>query len=312
VSTPVVVSATGLASFVTDPGMLIVINQNGTPVFNYTLNQQIAGAPVFIDSQYLLVLAYGNTIKAWDITTFSNVWTSTLPDDQFKSSLTTDGISLFAGTLGGNVVSYAVNNGSFYWSYSTGSTLPIQQPPFTSGNVLVTFKSSKIYVIDKTTTRGGGANDSIITLSGIGSIQSTPLLFVDQVGTTWVYFTTTSNRLYAAGGFLGIANAYIDASGGNVKQFWKSNESNILPGATPVIDATNSLYVCGTPGYVYKYVQPTTYPSTVIANNTTNGTVYNNIVGTIYTSPILSSQNQLSFTSYNGASINYIYTISSA
>jgi hypothetical protein len=308
----VVVSSTGLASFVTDLGMLIIINQNGTPVFNYTLNQQIAGAPVFIDSQYLLVLAYGNTITAWDITTFSNSWTSTLANDQFKSSLTTDGISLFAGTLGGNIVSYSVNNGSLYWSYSTGSTLPIQQPPFVSGNLLTVIGSSKIYVIDKTTTRGGGAGDTIVTLSGIGSIQSTPLLFIDQVGTTWLYFTTTSNRLYAAGGFLGVANAYVDSNGGNVTQFWKSNETNILPGATPVIDATNSLYVCGTPGYVYKYIQPSTYPSTVAANNTFNGTVYNNVSGSIYTSPILSSQNQLSFTSYDGLSNNYIYTISSA
>ena len=312
VSTPVVVSATGLASFVTDAGLLVVINQNGTPVFSYALNQQIAGAPVFIDYQYLLIAAYGNTIAAWNIDTWSNVWVASLPDDQFKSSLTTDGISVFSGTIGGNIVSYSVNSGSFYWSYATGSTLPIQQPPFTNGNLLVTFKSSAIYVIDKTTTRGGGANDSIITLSGIGSIQSTPLLFIDQVGTTWVYFTTTSNRLYAAGGFLGIANAYIDANGGNVTQFWRSAETNILPGTTPVIDGTNSLYVCGTPGYVYKYVPPSTFPSTVTANNTTNGTVYNNVSGTIYTSPILSSQNQLSFTSFDGLSNNYIYTISSA
>jgi len=312
VSTPVVVSATGLASFVTDPGLLIVINQNGTPVFNYTLNQQIAGAPVFIDSQSLLVLAYGNTITAWNVTNWSNVWTSTLANDQFKSSLTTDGISLFAGTIGGNIVSYSVNGGSFYWSYSTGGTLPIQQTPFISGNLLATFEGSKIYVIDKTTTRGGGSSDSIITLSGIGTIQSTPLLFTDQVGTTWVYFTTTANRLYAAGGFLGVANAYIDSNGGNVTQFWKSGESNIVPGTTPIIDSTNSLYVCGTPGYVYKYIPPSTYPSIVIANNTVNGTVYNNISGTIYTSPILSSQNQLSFTSYDGLSNNYIYTISSA
>jgi len=313
VSTPVVVSATGLAAFVTDPGTLIVINQNGTPVFSYAFNQQIAGAPVFIDTQYLLVVAYGNTITAWNITNWSNVWVSSLANDQFKSSLTTDGISLFAGTVGGNVVSYSVNGGSFYWSYSTGSTLPIQQPPFINGNLLVTFKPSSIYVIDKTTTRGGGANDSIITLSGIGSIQSTPLLFIDEVGTTWVYFTTTANQLYAAGGFLGIANAYIDANGGNVTQFWRSSETNILPGATPVIDATNALYVCGTPGFVYKYIQPTTYPSTVMADNTVNGTVYNNVSGTIFTSPILSSQNQLSFTSYDsGLSNNYIYTISSA
>jgi hypothetical protein len=141
VSTPVVVSATGLASFVTDAGLLVVINQNGTPVFNYTFNQQIAGAPVFIDYQYLLIAAYGNTIKAWNIETWSNVWSSSLPDDQFKSSLTTDGISVFSGTIGGNIVSYSVNNGSFYWSYPTGSTLPIQQPPFTNGNLLVTFKS---------------------------------------------------------------------------------------------------------------------------------------------------------------------------
>ena len=313
VSTPVVVSATGLAAFVTDPGTLIVINQNGTPVFSYAFNQQIAGAPVFIDTQYLLVVAYGNTITAWNITNWSNVWVSSLANDQFKSSLTTDGISLFAGTVGGNVVSYSVNGGSFYWSYSTGSTLPIQQPPFINGNLLVTFKPSSIYVIDKTTTRGGGANDSIITLSGIGSIQSTPMLFIDQVGTTWVYFTTTANQLYAAGGFLGIANAYIDANGGNVTQFWRSSETNILPGATPIIDGTNALYVCGTPGVVYKYIQPTTYPSTVMADNTVNGTVYNNVSGTIFTSPILSSQNQLSFTSYDGGlSNNYIYTISSA
>lgn len=312
VSTPVVVSATGLAAFVTDPGMLIVINQNGTLVFNYALDQQIAGAPVFIDTQYLLVLAYGNSITAWNIVGWSNVWEAGLANDQFKSSLTTDGISVFAGTVGGNVVSYSVNNGSFYWSYSTGSTLPIQQPPFISGNLLVTFKTSNIYVIDKTTTRGGGANDTIITLSGIGTVQSTPLLFTDQVGTTWVYFTTTSNQLYAAGGFLGIANPYIDSSGGNVTQFWRSSESNILPGTTPVIDGTNALYVCGSPGFVYKYIQPTTYPSTVIASNTTNGTVYNNVSGSIFTSPILSSQNQLSFTSYDASYRNYIYTISSA
>lgn len=312
VSTPVVVSATGLAAFVTDPGLLIVINQNGTLVFNYALNQQIAGAPVFIDTQSLLVLAYGNSITAWNIAGWSEVWTSGLANDQFKSSLTTDGISVFAGTVGGNVVSYSVNNGSFYWSYSTGSTLPIQQPPFISGNLLVTFKTSNIYVIDKTTTRGGGANDTIITLSGIGTVQSTPLLFTDQVGTTWVYFTTTSNRLHAAGGFLGVANPYIDSSGGNVSQYWRSSESNILSGTTPVIDGTNALYVCGTPGFVYKYIQPTTYPSTVIASNTTNGTVYNNVSGSIFTSPILSSQNQLSFTSFDASYRNYIYTISSA
>jgi hypothetical protein len=291
---------------------LIVINQNGTLVFNYALNQQIAGAPVFIDTQSLLVLAYGNSITAWNIAGWSEVWTSGLANDQFKSSLTTDGISVFAGTVGGNVVSYSVNNGSFYWSYSTGSTLPIQQPPFISGNLLVTFKTSNIYVIDKTTTRGGGANDTIITLSGIGTVQSTPLLFTDQVGTTWVYFTTTSNRLHAAGGFLGVANPYIDSSGGNVSQYWRSSESNILPGTTPVIDGTNALYLCGSPGFVYKYIQPTTYPSTVIASNTTNGTVYNNVSGDIFTSPILSSQNQLSFTSYDASYRNYIYTISSA
>jgi hypothetical protein len=137
------------------------------------------------------------------------------------------------------------------------------------------------------------------------------MIFTDAQDTTWLYFTTTSGILYAAGGFLGVPGAYIDSAGGNVDRFWRSFESNVLTN-TPVIDGSGSLYVCA-PGYVYKYSVP---PTSSIPTAETGQTYYQPRVGSsvttttiTYTSPVISSQNKLSFVGVSGAT-NYIFTIS--
>jgi outer membrane protein assembly factor BamB len=310
VSSPVVVSSTGLVAFITDSKLLKVIDQVGYLRYSTTLNQQIAGAPVFLDTQSLLIAAYGNTILALDTTSWNTAWSNTLEGDQFKSSLVTDGISVFAGTLGGNVVSYSATTGSKYWSYPTG-TLPICNAPFMAGNLLATFVSNSIYVINKTPTRFGGGADTVVTLSGIGTLQTSPMLFTDFQGTTWLYFTTTSGILYAAGGFLGVPGVYIDSTGGNVGSFWRSFESNVLSNITPVIDGGGSLYVCAS-NAVYRYPTPPT-SSRPVAFNTAGPNLFQYTTpGLIYTSPIISSQNKLSFVAFDSASgSNYVYTISS-
>lgn len=310
VSKPVVVSATGLVAFITDSRLLKVIDQDGNLRYNSNLTQQIAGAPVFLDTQLFLVASYGNTIVALDIQTWTTVWSNTLEGDQFASSLVTDGVSVFAGTLGGNVVSYSATTGFKYWTYPTG-TQPICNAPFTSGTLLATYASNTIYVINKTPTRFGGGADTIVTLSGLGTLLASPMLFTDFQSTTWLYFTTTSGILYAAGGFLGVPGAYIDSAGGNISSFWRSFESNILTN-TPVIDGSGSLYVCAQ-DYVYKYSTP---PTSAIPTAVTGETYYQPRVGssvvtttTTYTSPVISSQNKLSFVGVSGAT-NYIFTIS--
>jgi hypothetical protein len=310
VSTPVVVSFTGLVAFITDSRRLTVIDQIGNVRYSSNLTQQIAGAPVFLDTQSLLIAAFGNTIIALDTTSWNTAWTNTLPGDQFLSSLVTDGVSVFAGTLGGNVVSYSVTTGFNYWTYST-ATIPISNAPFMAGNLLATFASDSIYIINKTPTRFGGGADTIVTLSGIGALRSSPMLFTDFQSTTWLYFTTTSGILYAAGGFLGVPGAYIDSVGGNVGSFWKSSESNILSNITPVIDGSGSLYVCAS-NAVYRYPTPPT-SSTPVAFTTAGPNLFQYITpGTIRTSPVISSQNKLSFVAFDSDSgSNYIYTISS-
>ena len=208
------------------------------------------------------------------------------------------------------MVSYSATTGFKYWTYPTG-TLPICNAPFLSGNLLATFASNSIYIINKTPTRFGGGADTIVTLSGIGTLQSSPLLFTDVQATTWLYFTTTSGILYAAGGFLGVPGAYIDSSGGNVGSFWRSFESNVLSNITPVIDGGGSLYVCA-PTAVYRYPTPPS-SSMPVAFNTAGPNLFQYITpGTIRTSPVISSQNKLSFVAFDGASgSNYVYTISS-
>jgi hypothetical protein len=310
-SNSVVVSSTGLAGFVTNRGKVNVINQNGSLMYTTNLNQQAAGSPLFIDSQNMFVYALGNTIISMDTTKWTPVWSNTLTNDQFTSSLATDGISIFAGTNGGNIVSYSVVSGSLYWKYSTGN-LPVTQAPLTAGNLLAGFSSNSIYVINKTPTRFGGGGDTTVTLSGVGLLRSSPLIFTDQAGTTWVYFVTTSGILYAAGGFLGIPGAYVDASGGNVISFWKSYESNILSNSTPVIDGNSSLYV-SFPNGIYRYPNPPANSNPRANDGGYGGNYYTTNAGNVYTSPIISSQNKLSFVAFDQTTgTNYIYTISSA
>ena len=311
-SNAVVVSDTGLASFVTNQGTITVINQNGSLVYTSNLNQQAGGSPLFIDSQHMFVYAAGNTIISRDTTNWGSVlWSNTLTNDQFASSLVTDGISIFAGTAGGNVVSYSVVDGSLYWKYSTGN-IPVTQPPFTAGNLLAAFSSNTVYVLNKTPTRFGGGADTIVTLVGIGSLRSSPLLYTDQTGTTWLYFVTTTGILYAAGGFLGISGAYIDATGGNIASFWKSADSDILSNVTPVIDGKASLYV-SFPSGIYRYPTPPANSNPQAQNDFAGGNFYTISTGSVYTSPIISTQNQLSFVAFSPATgTNTIYTISSA
>jgi hypothetical protein len=193
-----------------------------------------------------------------------------------------------------------------------------------TGNLLATFSSNAIYVINKTPTRFGGGADAIVTLSGIGVLNSSPLLFTDQTGTTWLYFVTTSGILYAAGGFLAVQNPYVDPNGGNVISFWKSFETNIESSATPVIDGNSSIYVSFFSFFpdiiagVYRYPTPPANP-TPRANDGGFGGNYYTVVNSggalrgVYTSPVISSQNKLSFVAYEPTTgTNYIYTISSA
>jgi hypothetical protein len=310
---PVVASSTGLAAF--DSGTsVVVINQNGNTVYTSNLNQQVAGAPLFIDTQNMFVYAFGNTLTALNSTNWSVLWKQTLNGDQFKSSIVTDGISIFAGTLGGNIVSYSVPTGSFYWKYNVGP-LPVTSPPFIFGNLLATYTSNKIFVINKTTNRLGGQGDSMLNLSGIGTLNAPPLLFTDYQGITWLYFVTTNRILYAAGGFLGVSGAYVDSAGGNMggsSYFWRSGDTDVLSNITPVIDASGSVYVAS-PNAMYRYVTPPATPQPIANNDQAGGNYFNPTLGTgsIYTSPIVSTNNQLSFITYKGSGSNYIYTISS-
>lgn len=310
VSKPVVVSSTGLAAITTTLGTLNVIDQTGRLQYTTKFNQQVAGSPAFIDTKNLLIAAYGNTIIARNTVGWETVWSNTLPSDKFSTSVTTDGVSVFVGTNGGNIVSYSATTGSNYWTYSVGS-VPVSNTPTVNGNFMATYVSNIIHVINKTPARGGGGADTLVTLSGIGTLQSSPLLFTDAQGTTWLYFTTTKGILYAAGGFLGVVGAYIDSTGGNVRSFWKSGDTNILSTVTPVLDGGGSLYVCATRA-IYRYPTPPS-TSTPVANNTATPNVYQ--VGgqvTIRTPPIISSQNRLSFVAFDeNQKINYIYTLSS-
>lgn len=310
VSRPVVVSSTGLAAITTNLGTLNVIDQAGRLQYTTKFNQQVAGSPAFIDTQNLLIAAYGNTIIARNTVGWETVWSNTLPSDRFTTSVTTDGVSVFVGTNGGNMVSYSATTGSNFWTYSVG-TAPVSNTPTINANLMATYVSNIVHVINKTPARGGGGTDTLVTLSGIGTLQSSPLLFTDAQGTTWLYFTTTTGNLYAAGGFLGVVGPYIDSTGGNVRTFWKSGDTGILPTTTPVLDGAGSLYVC-TSSAVFRYPTPPS-TSTPVANNTATPNVYQwTQPGTIRTSPIISSQNRLSFVAFDPISkINYIHTLSS-
>jgi hypothetical protein len=71
------------------------------------------------------------------------------------------------------------------------------------------------------------------------------------------------------------------------------------------------LYVCA-PTAVYRYPTPPS-SSMPVAFNTAGPNLFQYITpGTIRTSPVISSQNKLSFVAFDGASgSNYVYTISS-
>jgi hypothetical protein len=308
VTNSVVVSSTGLVAFITDSGQLQILDQTGNLMYSYTLNGEVAGSPLFIDSQYTLVAAYGNTMVSYDITNGSNIWTTSIPNDKFTSSLSTDGVSVFAGTYGGNIASYSVVSGSNFWIYQTGKNVPIYDTPFTSGQLLSAFASNTVYIINKTPTRFGGGADTILTVSGLGLLESPPLLYTDNGGTTSLYFTTLSGYLYAAGAFLGVSGAYVDVCGGNIGSFWMSRESNILGNTTPIIDGNGNVYAVAQ-NYVYRYPTPptSTRPSALIGNLN-----YYEIQSSysIYASPIISSQNKLSFVAFTGTN-NLVYTISS-
>ena len=93
--------------------------------------------------------------------------------------------------------------------------------------------------------------------------------------------------------------------------FWRSAESNVLSNITPVIDGGGSLYVSASDA-VYRYSTPPA-SSMPVAFSTSGPNLFQyNTPGSIRTSPVISSQNKLSFVAFDSATgSNYVYTISS-
>lgn len=313
---PVVSSGTGLVSFITDSKILTVVDETASTIrYSYTLNGQIAGSPAFVDvdPQYYLVAACGNNITAYD--TVNNgviVWSRSLTGDQFASSVTFDGFAVFVGTLGGNIVSYSWD-GTFNWTYSLGAGALPPTTPLPSNDFLCFASSNTIYAIDKSSTRGNRGLDTIITLSGLGNLSNTPLIYKDTTS-TWMYFVASS-RLFGVGigDVLGTTNTYVDINGGNISGglFWKSAQTT-LTSSTPIIDGSGSLYVSDNSN-VYRYTTPWTSSGIQDAAQTQSQSNYFQVTGTVLTpAPILYGKNYLSFI-YSNSSLtsNIIVTISS-
>ena len=316
---PPSVSPTGYVALIPDNNILTILNTNFQPVTAFQLGFLATGSPVCYSGAggtTTVIAAYGSTMSSFSPGGSIN-WSASAPSgDAFSTAPITDGLNVYGGTQKGNLVGYAITDGTLLWIAKNSAGTPVATTPTLFNNTRLTYGSGNlIYSVDTVRTR---AADYTITLSGIGQIVSSPILKTIS-GSTWMYFVTTCGQLYGCTGFDRIPNPVVGQNA-NLSG-WVSAETNILSTSTPLIDSSGSVYVSTRNSSINLY--PAYWQGTQLLRSqsvntggiSVSGTQFNVSIGTINvptfsTSPMISRQNRVYALSYsNTNNTSYLYTV---
>ena len=316
---PPSVSPTGYVALIPDNNILTILNTNFQPITAFQLGFLATGSPICYSGAggtTIVVAAYGSTMSSF--TPGGSIgWSVSAPSrDTFSTAPITDGLNVYVGTEGGNMVGYAIADGTLLWIAKNGNGTPIATTPTLFNNTRLTYGSGNfIYSVDTVRTR---AADYTVTLSGIGQIVSSPILKTVS-GSTWMYFVTTCGQLYGCTGFDRIPNPVVGENA-NLSG-WVSAETNILTTSTPLVDSSGSVYVSTTNSSINLYpaywqgTQLLRSQSVVTSGTAQSGTQFNISTSSVnvpvfYTAPMISRQNRLYALSYsNTNNTSYLHTI---
>jgi len=316
-----VVSTTGAVVVTTDLGNLYRLNSNGSvyQFFPIRLGQQIGGTPACITNGAFdyIVACYGNTIGAYKSSDGGSVWSAKTQGagELFRTSVTTDGVNVFAGTINSRVYCYVAETGKLNWVYTIpGATLPPFTPYTSAFNIGITVPNdSNIFILSNTTVRVQ-AYDIKVTLSGL-KIASPPIISTDPQGGLWAHVINVSGYLYGFGGIVASASGY------GYSYLWSNAPGAYAPPSyqTPVLDSVGNIYISTLSGTVNQYKAYYTAGSTQPSYNLTGRLVLNGKTQAAFAdmpiqvsaTPLITTQNTMYvFSRYRGKNSNYLYTIS--
>jgi hypothetical protein len=316
-----VVSTTGAVVVTTDLGNLYRLNSNGSvyQFFPIRLGQQIGGTPACITNGAFdyIVACYGNTIGAYGALDAGLVWSAKTQGsgELFRTSVTTDGVNVFAGTINSRIYCYVAETGKLNWVYTIpGTTLPPFTPYTSAFNIGITVPNdSNIFILSNTTVRLQ-AYDIKVTLSGL-KIASPPIISTDPQGGLWAHVINVSGYLYGFGGIVASASGY------GYSYLWSNAPGAYAPPSyqTPVLDSVGNIYISTLSGTVNQYKAYYTAGSTQPSYDLTGRLVLNGKTQAAFAdmpiqvsaTPLITTQNTMYvFSRYRGTNSNYLYTIS--
>ena len=324
-----VVSMKGAVTVATNNGLLYRLNSDMATLQGYPINlgMQVFGTPANITNNAFdyIVAAYGNSLTAFDATSASAVWSSTTqtPGESFRTSVATDGISVFIGSDNQKIYSYTAETGTLNWTCSLApgkGTLSYPYTPYaTSWYVGVTFPNdSNIFIVSNTTVRVTATDFTVSLIGGI-EISSPPVLSTDPAGNLWAHVLVragNTQKLYGIGGIFnasGVAFPY--------KYIWSNASGEEIPASykIPVLDSSGYIYTPSTYGvlnqyYAYVATASAAYEVTqsYVSQLVLNGTSTNpNPPIQVSQTPLITSQNTMYVVATNsGTTTKYLYTIS--
>ena len=256
-----VVSTKGAVTIATDNGKLYRLNSDMVTLPGYPMNLggQVFGSPANITNGAFdyIVAAYGNTVSAINTDNVSKVWSAKTqtPGETFRTSVATDGISVFVGSDNRKVYSYLADTGTLNWTCSLApsvGTIPYT-PYATSAYVGVTFPNdSNIFIVSNTVVRVSAYDITVRLRAGL-NISSPPVLSTDPAGNLWAHILTISGTTQKLFGIGGIFNAF--GTGFSYKYIWSNASGEEIPSSytLPVLDSSGYIYVPSTYGVVNQY-----------------------------------------------------------
>ena len=325
-----VVSMKGAVTVATNNGLLYRLNSDMATLEGYPINlgKQVFGTPANITNNAFdyIVAAYGNSLTAFDAASASAVWSSTTqtPGESFRTSVATDGISVFIGSDNQKIYCYTAETGTLNWTCSLApgkGTLSYPYTPYaTSWYVGVTFPNdSNIFIVSNTTVRVT-ANDFTVRLPDTIQISSPPVLSTDPAGNLWAHVLVraagNTQKLFGIGGIFnagGVAFPY--------KYIWSNASGEEIPSSCtiPVLDSSGYIYAPSTYGVLNQYYAYLTTPSpsqrvtqSYVSQLVLNGTSTKpNPSIQVSQTPLITSQNMMYVVATNsGTTTKYLYTIS--
>jgi hypothetical protein len=315
-----VVSTTGAVVVATDLGQLYRLDSNASvfQFFPIRLGQQIGGSPACITNGAFdyIVACYGNTIGAYEALDAGSVWSARTQGsgELFRTSVTTDGISVFAGTTNGRVYAYVAETGKLNWVYSIpGATIAPFTPYASAFSIGVTVPNdSNIFILSNTTVRVQ-AYDIKVTLSGL-KIASPPIISTDPQGGLWAHVINASGHLYGFGGIVASTSGY------GYSSLWCNAVGEYAPPTyqTPVLDTSGNIYISTLSGTINQYrayytassTQTYTLSGRLVLNGKTES-AFADLPIQVSATPLITTQNTMYVVSrLRGTNSNYMYTIS--